>query len=297
MTKQLFFLGKGGVGKSTLSAVEGIKLAEKDKNTLIVSMDPAHNLSDIFQDTFNEKPKTISKNLQIIEIDIGRQIKKYLNDIETKIKKAYRYLTAFNLENHFDIIRYSPAIEEYALLQAYAAIVKRHVDKDFIVFDMPPTALTIKFFNLPGLSLLWLEKLLTIRNRIIEKKQIITTVKMTGKSFETDKIKQNLLEQIKKYQNLVEVFQDENTSQLILVLNPDELSINESIKICDQLQSLQRNVNWVIINKYQDQDRIIFKPFKRIKMQYYPYSTIPLIGLRNLKNYIKDTNINSVSYL
>ena len=84
MAKHLFFLGKGGVGKSTLSAIEGLKSADQGKDTLIVSLDPAHNQSDIFQDSFTEKPKKVSDNLQVLEINLDQQIKKYLHRIESK---------------------------------------------------------------------------------------------------------------------------------------------------------------------------------------------------------------------
>jgi anion-transporting ArsA/GET3 family ATPase len=45
----LFFIGKGGVGKSTTSALTSIYLASKPYKTLLVSMDPAHNQCDIFE--------------------------------------------------------------------------------------------------------------------------------------------------------------------------------------------------------------------------------------------------------
>ncbi len=286
MLQHLFFLGKGGVGKSTLSAIEGLKSAERGKDTLLVSLDPAHNQSDIFEDTFSEKPQKVTEHLQVIEINLDRQIQKYLKSIESKLKETYRYLTAFNLENQFDIIRYSPGIEEYALLQAYDNIVNKFNNKDIIIFDMPPTALTLKFFSLPKLSLLWLEKLSILRNQIIEKKQIITKIKIGKKNIETDKISKNLLEQSKFYQKLNKSFQGNTITQIILVMNPDILSLNESIKIRDRLQSLKLGVSCIRINKYQNQDKTIFKRFNNVDIQYFPLNPEPLIGLEKLQKYL-----------
>ncbi|MBW2538642.1 MAG: AAA family ATPase [Deltaproteobacteria bacterium] len=45
----IFFVGKGGVGKSTSAALNAVFLAQKGFRVLIVSLDPAHNQSDIFQ--------------------------------------------------------------------------------------------------------------------------------------------------------------------------------------------------------------------------------------------------------
>lgn len=287
MARHLFFIGKGGVGKSTLSAIEGLKSAEQGKDTLIVSLDPAHNQSDIFQSTFGDKPIKVTDNLQVIEIDLDQQIKKYLQNIESKLKQSYRYLTAFNLENHFNIIQYSPGVEEYALIQAYEEITSTFSKKDVIVFDMPPTALTLKFLNLPNLSLLWLKKLLDLRKQIIEKKQIITKIKIGDKSFNTDKITKNLLDQTKTYQKINQALLDDTKTQIVLVMNPDELSVNESIKIQERLKQLKIYANRVIINKYQNQNRDIFKPFSDINNQYFPSNTTPLIGLDNLKEALK----------
>ncbi len=286
MAKHLFFLGKGGVGKSTLSALEGIRSAEQEKDTLLVSLDPAHNQSDIFMDSFSEYPKQVIKNLHVIEVNLEKQIKNYLGTIESKLKQSYRYLTAFNLENHFDVIQYSPGIEEYALLQMYNKIVKKYKDKDYIIFDMPPTALTLKFFNLPKLSLLWLNKLLLLRRQIIEKKQIITKIKYGKKNIETDKITKNLLEQSNTYQKINENLQNNTITQIVLVMNPDTLSINESIKIIEKLESLKLIPNRIMINKYQNQDKSIFKRFGNIDIQYFPLNPDCLTGIDTLKKYL-----------
>lgn len=286
MAKHFFFLGKGGVGKSTLSALEGIRNAEQEKNTLLVSLDPAHNQSDIFVASFNEHPTQVIKNLHVIEINLEKQIKNYLGTIESKLKQSYRYLTAFNLEKHFNVIQYSPGIEEYALLQMYNKIVKKYNDKDSIIFDMPPTALTLKFFNLPKLSLLWLNKLLLLRRQIIEKKQIITKIKYGKRNIETDKITKNLLEQSNTYHKINQNLQNNTITQIVLVMNPDTLSINESIKIREKLASLKLIPSRIIINKYQNQDKSIFKQFGNIDLQYFPLNPDCLTGIDTLKNYL-----------
>ena len=287
MARHLFFLGKGGVGKSTLSAIEGLKEAGEAKECLIVSLDPAHNQSDIFEGSFGEKPKTVTKHLQVIEIDLESSIKKYLKGIESKIKESYRYLAAFNLENQFDIIRYSPGIEEYALLQAYNRISDKYVNMDTIIFDMPPTALTLKFFSLPKLSLLWLGKLQNLRNQIIEKREIITKIKFGSKTIETDKISKNLHDQASLYQNINKNFQDSSITHLILVMNPDTLSLNESLKIRERIQSLNFIISCVMVNKYQGQEKNIFNQFNESTIQYFALNQTPLTGLQNLKNYLK----------
>ena len=287
-TKYQFYLGKGGVGKSTSSALNAIHLAEKGKQVLLVSMDPAHNLSDIFEKKLSSKPYQLSENLIVIEIEISSWIKKYLNEVESQIRHSYSYLSALNLEQYFGVIKYSPGIEEYALLLAFKEISEKYGEKDFIIFDMPPTALTLKFFGLPQLSLTWLEKLQELRNEIIKKREIITKVKFGSKEIERDKILKKLDQQVKSYTDIKKIFQDNNKTKINLVMNPDKLSFSESVLIVNRLNEFELEISGIIINKYSPEflfehieEKFGFKP-----IQLFPQSDVPLIGLKILREYL-----------
>ncbi len=284
----LFFLGKGGVGKSTTSALISVYLAGQGKDVLLVSMDPAHNQSDIFESSLSEKPYNITANLAAIEININSWIKKYLSEIETQIKHSYSYLTALNLENYLDVIKYSPGIEEYAMLLAYKEIRKKYIEKDYIIFDMPPTALTLKFFGLPKLSMMWIEKLLDLRNKIIKKREIITKVKIGTKEIERDKILNKLNEQTNNYSLINKNFQDNKKTIINLVMNNDLLAFSESELIIKKLGMFNLFIGNIIVNKIQPDFSLneIQKRFNHNSIKTFPISKFPLIGLLSLKNYI-----------
>jgi len=287
--KNLFFLGKGGVGKSTTSALTALHLSNDGYKTLLASMDPAHNLSDIFGIKFNEEPVRVKTNLWVKEVNLNYWVNKYLKDVHFQIKRSYSYLTAFNLENYFDIIKYSPGIEEYALLLAYKEIRQKVKDIDFIVFDMPPTALTLKFLGLPGLSLLWLKKLLELRNVIIEKRKIITKVKLGTREIERDKIKNRLTQQILQYENVKKVFEDSEKTVLNVVMNPDKLSFSESELIFKRLKEIGLKATNLIINKVNNGFDLseIKKNFDFRNLQLFPQYPKPLLGLNTLQDYLK----------
>ncbi|MGD9306070.1 MAG: ArsA family ATPase, partial [Desulfobacterales bacterium] len=135
----LFFIGKGGVGKSTTSALTSVHLASHPYKTLLVSMDPAHNQRDIFDQNFSEKPQRVSENLMVKEVDTDFWIENYLKETTDQIKETYKYESAFNLQNYFNVLQFSPGLEEYALLLAFEDTLKKYGDQDFIVFDMAPT--------------------------------------------------------------------------------------------------------------------------------------------------------------
>ncbi len=283
----IFYMGKGGVGKSTLSALKALELSE-GKKVLLVSMDPAHNQSDIFSKKFSNKPLQVRNNLWVTEIDIDAVVKKYLNDIENQVRKSYNYLTAFNLEKNFKIIKFSPGIEEYALLLSFMEIRKEHADKDCLIFDMPPTALTLRFFSLPSLSLLWNEQLLKLRREIIKKKEMITKVKMVNKEKEKDKILNKLTEQNKFYNGINKLFQNELVTKINLVLNPDVLSISESKRIIEKMKNIGLKISNINLNKTAGdaENELIKNKFAGYKVDTFLMSKKSLIGIDSLSEYL-----------
>ena len=64
----IFFGGKGGVGKTTCSAAFALAASERGKRVLLVSADPAHSTSDIFQQPIGGDPKQLSHRLWALAI-------------------------------------------------------------------------------------------------------------------------------------------------------------------------------------------------------------------------------------
>jgi arsenite-transporting ATPase len=288
----IFFVGKGGVGKSTSAALNAVFLAQKGFRVLIVSLDPAHNQSDIFQMNFSDKALKIATDISAIEVDQDQWIKVYLKDVRNQIKKTYSYLTAFNLENYFKVIKHSPGLEEYALILAFKHIYQEFSCFDYLVFDMPPTALSLKFFSLPSLSLIWIEQLVSLRQEIIKKKELVTKIKFGQKEFERDKVLNKINALKNDFQALKDVFENRGRTRVQLVLNPDKLSLAESARIFLALKDIQINIHQLIYNKMQPDSPCadIENTFVDIPMLNFPLSETPLIGYEKLRQFLKNNN-------
>ena len=175
MRETAFFLGKGGVGKTTLSSAFALTLARRGKKVLIASLDPAHNLGDSLKTTLAGEPKNVEPNLDALEVDVAQWVDKYLDDSRKQLKSTYSYNLTLNMDSFFKILKYSPGTEEYATLWAIEDVHCRLApDYDIVVFDTPPTALSLRFLSLPALSGLWVEELTKLRERILERRQTIT---------------------------------------------------------------------------------------------------------------------------
>src|SRR5438445_13812277 len=98
----LLFSGKGGVGKTSLSAATGTRLAELGYRTLVMSVDPAHSLADAFDldsglfDPKTPDPYRIADRLRLHEVNIQVEIKRNWQQIWSYISSLLRcsYLCA-----------------------------------------------------------------------------------------------------------------------------------------------------------------------------------------------------------
>jgi arsenite/tail-anchored protein-transporting ATPase len=90
------------------------------------------------------------------------------------------------------VIQFSPGLEEYALMLAFEDVLRRGANTDVIIYDMAPTALSLRFFSLPGVSLVWLNKLSNVCDLICQKKEIISTIRFGKRELEQDRVKQKL---------------------------------------------------------------------------------------------------------
>jgi arsenite-transporting ATPase len=250
-SRVLFFVGKGGVGKSTNSSLFALKLARSGKRVLLNSIDPAHNLHDIFQVSLASKAKPIVPGLEAMETDLDLWVKKYLKDMERDFRSVYKYQEAFNLHRYFKTLKYSPGLEEYAVLLALLDTLHRYADRDYIIFDTPPTALTLKFLALPDVSLLWLRELSRFRQLILDKERIVTRIRQGWKEAgrECDTILCKIADLTDRYRGMSELLKNSSTTRIFLVLNPDELSLAESQLIWKELENLGIRIPYLILNK------------------------------------------------
>lgn len=256
--KTLFFTGKGGVGKSTLSAAVAWQLAEKGMRVLAVSFDPAHNLGDIFHVKLGHKKKRFQKtNLYLQETDLEKSAQEYLDHSMDLMQEVYSYTRAFNMDRYFKVLKYSPGVEEYAALTSMETILRRERDSfDYIVFDTPPTGLTLRILALPSITVSWIDRLSAIRREILDKRHTVHNI--TGKFDEEqftvpylekdDPVMKKLIEMRSRYEQVRELLQsDEN--RIAVVFNPDRLSLRESQRLFEGILELDLPLRVVFDNK------------------------------------------------
>ena len=275
MSRILFFTGKGGVGKSTNASIFAYEIAKAGYDVLLCSLDPAHNLHDVFQKKIGSRPRKFAPHLWIQETDLDQWVKKYLKQTEEEFKQVYKYQEAFNLQKYFRTLKYSPGLEEYAVLLALENTVIKNEDKKFIIFDTPPTALTLKFLALPDVSLLWLSELTRFRRMILEKKEIVTKIHRgtRGDQVEKDRILNKIRQMTSQYSSLSKILKSKDHTKIFVVLNPTKLSLEESRDIYKELNRLGFENPSLLLNKCNPDDSFTDKiraEFPGASLYYQP---------------------------
>ena len=252
--KILFFTGKGGVGKSTLAAATAWQLSKKYR-VLIVSLDPAHNLGDVFGVKVRRETR-FTESLYLQEVELKKLSQDYLKREINVLSDSYKYLQVLNLDRYFSVLKYSPGIEEYALLTSIEKTIRTESGFDYIIFDTPPTGLTLRFLALPQVTVTWIDRLAKIRQKILEKCYTIQNIKGPQSEGETllsydekdDDILQKLVSLKSNYQSLNKILQG-STCSIVLVFNPEMLSLKESVRLIEGLKELRLPLRLLLHNK------------------------------------------------
>ncbi len=263
--KILFYTGKGGVGKSTMAAAAAWQLSRRHR-VLLVSLDPAHNLGDIFCVTLKNGAKQVAENLHLREVDLKKLSGEYLEREITVLTDTYKYLQVFNLDRYFSILKYSPGIEEYALLTSIEKTIRKEKGFDYIIFDTPPTGLTLRFLALPQVTIAWIDRLMQIRRQILEKRYTIQKIRGPLKegqkspeirldyNEDEDGVIQRLKAMKNNYDTLNGILQGGDCG-VVLVFNPDVLSLRESDRLIEGLIELKLPLRLLINNKVSEKNR------------------------------------------
>jgi len=243
----LLFGGKGGVGKTTAAAATSFYVAGKRPNDkiLVISTDPAHSLSDSFDQPIGDRVTPIEAvvNLFALEMDAPRRLEefkaKYKEELETI---AYRG-TIFDQEDISEFFSLSlPGLDEMMAIIEIAHNVKDG-EYTLIVLDTAPTGHTIKLLELPDLMLQWLGVL-----ELMQKKYRYIVRRLTGRR-PKDKVDDFLAKQAADVRLLKALFADQKSTEFVPVTIPEKMAIEETQRLVDALGRLQLSVKTIVINR------------------------------------------------
>jgi len=147
----LFFTGKGGVGKTSLSCAAAIHLARQGKKVLLVSTDPASNVGQVFSQIIGNNITAIAtvEGLSALEIDPQLAAQQYRERIVGPVRGQLPDSVVKSIEEQLSgaCTTEIAAFDEFTALLTDAALIAGY---DHIIFDTAPTGHTIRLLQLPG---------------------------------------------------------------------------------------------------------------------------------------------------
>jgi len=149
--RYLFFTGKGGVGKTSLSCAAGLALAEQGRQVLIVSTDPASNLDEVLETPLSGAPTAIRgvPGLCALNIDPEAAAAAYRERMVAPYRALLPAAAIQSMEEQFSgaCTVEIAAFDEFAKLLGNPAAT---ADFDHVIFDTAPTGHTLRLLTLPS---------------------------------------------------------------------------------------------------------------------------------------------------
>ncbi len=247
----ILFSGKGGVGKTTVSAATAYRLSQLGYKTIVVSLDPAHSLGDSFDIPEGEKirakglPIKINDRLYIQEIDIQEEIDRYWGDV-------YRFLELlFNTTGLSDVVSEElailPGMEEVTSL-LYVNKYYREGEFDVLVLDLPPTGESLRFVSMPTVLKWYMKKIFNVERTIFKVARPVAR-RLTDVPLPDDSYFQALENFYEKLKGVDELLINPEITSVRIVANPEKMVLKESQRAFLYFNLFGVNVDAVIVNK------------------------------------------------
>ena len=228
----IIFAGKGGVGKTTLAAATALSISKHHpaSRILLYSTDPAHSLTDIFNQPIGAEPRQITKQLFALEIDAMAEFEQLKVDYENELEEFWGSISdtfdlTFDREVMERLLDLSPPGIDEIMALTLATEYLSSSDFDLFIMDSAPTGHLIRLLKMPELVDEWLKHFFRL---FLKYKQV----------FKVPKLSQRLVKMSKELKYLRKVLTDAVSASLIAVTVPTEMALEETRDLIDSCRQI-----------------------------------------------------------
>jgi len=241
--KLILFGGKGGVGKTTCAACTGLYLAKNKKNTLLISTDPAHSLSDSLGLEIGSDIKRIkSDGLSAMEISAEKALSDFKIKYQEELKRLFDTSTYLDKEDIDSILALPiPGIDEVMGFKTITDLIEKG-EFDKYVVDTAPTGHALRLLTLPRLLDDWIKVLAKMRWKY---RYMVASFAGEYRPDSADDFLMDMKKTVKKIEGLLKA---EDRCEFIVVTIPEDMAVKETERMVKSLNQYKMKVRQMIIN-------------------------------------------------
>jgi arsenite-transporting ATPase len=238
----ILFGGKGGVGKSTCAAAAALHVA-RHKRVLLLSVDPAHSLGDVFAAKFDNQPRVVPGGpaaLHVREIDAAAEMDRFRAKYIAAVDDAFGRIarSAGGDQAAFrDLIDLAPpGIDEViAVADVADAVADRKGEYDVIITDTAPTGHALRLLQTPAVLRDWTLALMAI---LLKYREIVGAGTLA----------QLLVQLSKRLRGLQDILADRTQSRFVVVTRAAVLPLRESLDLIEALHPIGLSAGAIVVN-------------------------------------------------
>ena len=228
-TRNLFFTGKGGVGKTSVACAAAVRLADAGKRVLLVSTDPASNLDEVLGTPLGHHPTVVPSvpGLSAMNLDPEKSAAEYRERMVGPYRSLLPAAAVASMEEQFSgsCTLEIAAFDEFSRLLGDASATSEF---DHVIFDTAPTGHTLRLLTLPSAWAGFMEK------------------NTTGTSCLGPLA--GLQAQQKLYQDTVKALGDPKVTTLVLVARAEVTALREAARTSNELAGLGVKNQHLVVN-------------------------------------------------
>ncbi|HKG61781.1 MAG TPA: ArsA family ATPase [Pyrinomonadaceae bacterium] len=244
--KIVIFGGKGGVGKTTAAAAFALALAQAnpEQKMLVFSTDPAHSLSDSFDEDIGERKNGVGghANLDGMEIDpakwfeeLKERYRTWTDELFASLSGGSRMEIKFDREAMRELVELTPpGIDEIAALGAISDLLDLE-QYQTLVLDTAPTGHLIRFLELPQVALSWIRMFIKL---LLKYKDVMRA----------NQVAEELVAMSKSIKKVLALLTDPERCEFVGVAIPERMSLEETIDLAKSLEKLKVPMSKLLIN-------------------------------------------------
>jgi arsenite-transporting ATPase len=241
----LLYTGKGGVGKTSVSAASALRCAELGYRTAVLSTDPAHSLGDSFETRIGSELMELAPNLWGQEIDLLNQMDQYWGRVQSYLNALFAWQGMEGLVAEETAVL--PGMEELASLMQITYLADSG-EFDVIIIDAAPTGSTLQLLSFPDMARWYIEKIFPFQRRTVELARPV--MKRFSDMPLPDQDVFNSIEELVGYlERMSQLLSDGEVSSTRLVLNPEKMVIKEAQRAYTYLNLYGYTVDAVVCNR------------------------------------------------